>query len=128
MIQPHEIFAGAIVNINTVPIAITGIISPDPSKHVFFKDKWVVITPFSYVHLDKCEPIPLTEKILTEWCGFEKYNECFFKYKNIEGWYLATDGSLTKSLSEYYVRLPHLHHLQRLILALTNQPLKIELK
>jgi len=86
--------------------------------------------------------IPLTEKILTEWCGATVTKNSGF---NADVYYLnGLEISLFKSftsddfaLTSWDIRNPldgktlwieSLHHLQRLILALTNQPLKIELK
>jgi hypothetical protein len=69
-------------------------------------------------------PIPLTEKILTEWCGFHKVEENQYRlgFKLI----VIRDGKFFDYGTS--VELPYLHILQRFILAMNNQPLKITLK
>jgi hypothetical protein len=73
-------------------------------------------------------PIPLTEKILMEWCGCKK--DSFLvgqhQYRIGERLILIRDGKFVDYGSS--VELPYLHIFQRLILALTNQPLKITLE
>jgi hypothetical protein len=81
--------------------------------------------------------IPLTEKILMEWCGFEKQTDSadgigdfsWFSYNGLEinndigGWFIIDPYRALPAM-----RFHTLHHLQMLIQSLTNQPLKIELK
>jgi hypothetical protein len=68
--------------------------------------------------------IPLTEKILMEWCGLRKYSSN--QYRIGDRLIVVRDGKFVDYGSS--VELPYLHIFQRFILALTNQPLKIELK
>jgi hypothetical protein len=81
--------------------------------------------------------IPLTEKILTEWCGFENNKISFGNNEELELDFDGdhynvfynqsnTDGTHEKILM--YIELQFLHHLQMLVFALGNKPLKIELK
>jgi len=132
MLHPHDLFPTAIININGLPNVISGILPPEPQEDKRFSDKWVVITPLSNVPLDECEAIPLTEKILVEWCGFEKCLNglwCPMEYINIRlhesGTYsIYTSGGDTNLASKGILTL---HKLQLLYLALTNEPLKITL-
>lgn len=131
MLQPHELFPGAILeyNIGTVD-----------------KPDWVTTTIDSY-DIGHCESnnadfnlmhrhIPLTEKILVEWCGFEKmfssviHTLCeltidkntsfyFYNWHKEDRQYLSYKGLQIEVLT--------LHHLQLLVFALTQQPLKITL-
>jgi hypothetical protein len=139
MLQQHELFPGAIININGLPTVVSGILPPAP-RDDRFSDKWVVITPLSNVLIDDCRPIPLTEKILTDWCGFEEMyrskmhltlelpindSVCIYYYE----WY-NDDGSIKNKYIEIkgdqQYDIP-LHLLQMLVFALTQQPLKITL-
>jgi len=117
MIQPHELVYGAIFEYNLGD-----------------KDfpKWELRT-LNLDNIRECiecndfhsyRSITLTEKILTEWCGFHKVEENQYRlgFKLI----VIRDGKFFDYGSS--VELPYLHIFQRLILALTNQPLKIELK
>jgi hypothetical protein len=68
--------------------------------------------------------IPLTENILTEWCGCSKNERN--QYRIGDRLIVIRDGKFVDYGSS--VELPYLHIFQRFILALTNQPLKIEIK
>lgn len=76
-----------------------------------------------------CSGIPLTEDWLLKF-GFIKYDEYFFKIKlkkgYSEGWYLGSDNTLVKSISEFMVRYKHVHQLQNLYFALTQTELIIK--
>jgi hypothetical protein len=75
-------------------------------------------------HLDEFSAIPLTEKILMEWCG--AFSVKPNQYRISDRLIVVRDGKFVDYGSS--VELPYLHIFQRFILALTNQPLKIELK
>jgi hypothetical protein len=68
--------------------------------------------------------IPLTEKILTEWCG--AFSVKPNQYRIGDRLIVIRDGKFVDYGSS--VELPYLHIFQRFILALTNEPLKITLK
>jgi len=72
------------------------------------------------------EPIELYDGWLEKF-GFEKYNECFYKIEikrgHSDGWYLSHDNELTKSMSEFFVRLKYVHELQNFWFALTGREL-----
>ena len=120
MIQPHDIIANV-----TILDRITD------------KDK---ITPTVMIGEDivNCEintklfnelyrPIPLTEKILMEWCKYVVSNPYQDRYE-IGNIHIQYNG-FTDTL--WIDGMPHitcLHQLQRLVQSLTNQPLKITLK
>ena len=131
MLQPHELFPGAILeyNIGTVD-----------------KPDWVTTTIDSY-DIGHCESnnadfnlmhrhIPLTEKILVEWCGFEKETDCADGIGDFS-WFSCNGLNINKDIGGWFIIEPHgvlpirrfhtLHHLQLLVLALTQQPLKITL-
>ena len=67
------------------------------------------------------EPIELNNEWLEKF-GFEKYNECFYKIElkrgYSDGWYLSNENELTKSMSEFMIRLKYVHELQNLWFAL----------
>jgi hypothetical protein len=112
MIQPHELQIGSILqdkygNICTVEAIQYNGLSTDKHSGLY----------------NEFSPIPLTEKILTEWCGCNEIGE---HYRIGERLILIRDGKFVDYGSG--VELPYLHIFQRLILALTNQPLKIEIK
>jgi hypothetical protein len=113
MIQPHEIQIGSIIMSNNIHCIVDGIL----------KDGFIS-TDKGSGHLDEFSAIPLTEKILTEWCGFHKVEENQYRlgFKLI----VIRDGKFFDYGTS--VELPYLHILQRFILALTNEPLKITLK
>ena len=75
------------------------------------------------------EPIRLSKEWL-EGFGFEKYNECFYKIQikrgYSDGWYLSKGGDLTKSISEFYVRLRYVHELQNFWFTLTGRELVLK--
>jgi hypothetical protein len=102
-------------------------------------------------HLDEFSAIPLTEKILMEWCGFKSMNDSMGFRLQLDKEiafrvYLANDNDGNEVWShnncDIFQRdssddfhqvclnvIPlYLHQLQMLVLALKNQPLKIELK
>lgn len=78
------------------------------------------------VQYNMIEPIELYEGWLEKF-GFEKYNECFYKIEikrgYSDGWYLSHDNELTKSMSEFFVRLKYVHELQNFWFALTGREL-----
>jgi len=96
-----------------------------------------------YYQLDWCEPIPLTEEILLK-CGFRmgkgKWGNTFSIMESngyvcmfdVEHW---TDTDVNSKYHNYWHtrgllngnKLKHLHQLQNLYFALTNQELNIEL-
>ncbi len=134
MIQPHDLIATVSIlerNINDIwtPTVIT---SWDIHFCETFNDRFN----------DGYRPIPLTEKILTEWCkeSFELDEDMgdIIHYKLIGTRFLIVfnhnDISLNYETTDGYYCLKYwnlgipLHHLQRLILSLTNEPLKITLK
>jgi len=129
MIQPHELFVGAIVSKNGTPYEIKATDIPG-----CVTDNAM----FNFIYWS----IPLTEKILVEWCkeSFELDEDMgdIIHYKLIGTKFLIVfnhnDISLNYETTDGYYCLKYwdlgipLHHFQRLILALTNQPLKITLK
>jgi len=85
------------------------------------KSKW-----FDYAHM--FEPIPLTEEILLK-CGFEKFAQTWYRHK-LSGFEFALSGLI--ATNSYFECFPvdccnHLHQLQNLYFALTNEELNIEL-
>jgi hypothetical protein len=74
--------------------------------------------------LEWFEPIPLTEKILMEWCG--AFSVKPNQYRISDRLIVVRDGKFVDYGSS--VELPYLHIFQRFILVITNEPLKIELK
>ena len=128
MIQPHEpLFKGMIFFIDGIGFV--------ELQYVLPKDKVQVETVFNKkvltCPLPELNAVSLTEKILTEWCGW-KQDDWGINSPNFNDWsYLFfKNGYLELSVSKhgFPLKCNTLHHLQRLILALTNQPLKIELK
>jgi len=136
MIQPHEIMIGSCFN------QVIDEFEPCAPKPIFWNET-------NWYRIGECiefyewfEPIPITEKILVEWCGemFEPEEDegDIIYYKLIGTRFLIVfnhdDISLNYETSDGYYCLKYwdlgipLHHLQMLILALTNQPLKITLK
>ena len=121
MIQPHELFTGAILEYN--------IGTETEPKWAIIKLEWYDIRNISDDEIDfnkSYRPIPLTEQILVEWCGFENNGlECVLdsKFQWNNGVLKYTQGRN----QTVFLPCTHLHLLQRLILALTNQPLKITL-
>ena len=81
-----------------------------------------------YLSIDDIKPIPVTEEILLK-CGFEKDNE-YFSLKNLhynienKRFYIGNDH-VSSGHNDAYIL--HLHQLQNLYFALTNQELEIEL-
>lgn len=79
---------------------------------------------------DSIEPIPLNEEVLLK-CGFEKeFNGCYYDknrfviFKNIHNNVVGLNGSdLYCSKVNGVLHLKHLHQLQNLYFALTNQEL-----
>lgn len=74
------------------------------------------------------EPIELNHSWLIAF-GFEMYNECFYKIelkrRYSDGWFLSHDNELTKSMSEFFVRLKYVHELQNFWFSLTGKELSI---
>ena len=120
MIQPHEIIA----TVSIVEFNIGGTENPDWQPTVLDCQDldWLIRSSddFNLCH----RPILLTEKILTEWCGLRKY--LFNQYRIGDRLIVIRYGKFVDYGSS--VELPYLHILQRFILALTNEPLKITLK
>lgn len=137
MLQPHEIQVGSMIEYNGMVSDIIGITPPKPDKSKRFSDVWVVELGIGVIcRLSDIKAIPLTEKILTDWCGFEKmfssaiHTLCeltidkntsfyFYNWHKEDRQYLSYKGLQIEVLT--------LHHLQLLVLALTQQPLKITL-
>jgi len=119
MIQPHELITGAILeyNIGTTnePEYVPTTIDHYDIGHCELNN-----ADFNIMH----RSIPLTEKILMEWCG--AFSVMPNQYIISDRLIVIRDGKFVDYGSS--VQLPYLHIFQRLILALTNQPLKIELK
>jgi len=136
MIQPHEIIDGAMFEYNCGEIET-------PQWEITTLD-WEDIRTckltneyFNQLH----RPIPLTEKILVEWCGAEERYKEWFNLGILTLGYITRDDIFQMEIliptfnktgmSPYnskIIDIPYLHIFQRLILALTNQPLKIEMK
>ena len=72
------------------------------------------------------EPIELNNEWLVKF-GFEKYNECFYKIElkrgYSDGWYLSNENELTKSMSEFMVRIKYVHELQNFWFSLCGREL-----
>jgi hypothetical protein len=134
MLQPHEIFPGAILEYN-INFGLRGEQFNWQPKSI----NWEAIrdlTDFPAMCKSAYRPIPLTEKIVVEWCGFEKmfssaiHTLCeltidkntsfyFYNWHKEDRQYLSYKGLQIEVLT--------LHHLQLLVFALTQQPLKITL-
>lgn len=92
--------------------------------------------PLASINLKHCKPIPLTEEILLK-CGFKKDVDgglvkndvaVFLDKRFKTNLYLQTnESSLKFTWFGYECNVKHLHQLQNLYFALTNQELKIEL-
>jgi len=129
MIQPHEIIATvSILEYNEGTDK-----SPDwqPSIIDAVDLGWLTKKPEDFNK--KHRPIPLTEKILVEWCGFEKWKDNIFR----KSWGRNGVHFITIFPDELFYfetgnnthrHIETLHHLQMLVQSLTNQPLKITLK
>jgi hypothetical protein len=119
MIQPHELIIGAILeyNIGTInnPEYEPTTIDSYDIGHCELNN-----ADFNLMH----RSIPLTEKILLEWCG--TFSVKPNQYRIGDRLIVIRDGKFVDYGSS--VKLPYLHIFQRFILAITNQPLKIELK
>jgi hypothetical protein len=78
-------------------------------------------------------PIPLTEEWLERF-GFQKNAIGFWQIKNplsrlnqpSDGWYLNSEGELTKSLSEFFIRIKYVHNLQNFWYNLTGSELTLK--
>ena len=132
MIQQHELIATvSILEYNTGTEK-----NPDwsPTTIDAVDLGWLAKKPeeFNRAH----RPIPLTEKILVEWCGFEKETDCADGIGDFS-WFSCNGLNINKDIGGWFIIEPHgvlpirrfhtLHHLQLLVLALTQQPLKITL-
>jgi hypothetical protein len=77
----------------------------------------------------KLEGVAITEEWLLKF-GFEKYNDCFYRFimkrGYSDGWFISKENELTKSISEFMIRVKHVHDLQNLYHSLTNQELQIK--
>ena len=69
-LQPNFLPVGSIISQNNTPLIVMGLIPPEPRIEERFNHKWIVSTCGFNVPLDDCKPIPLTQEILTDWCGF----------------------------------------------------------
>jgi len=127
MIQPKEIMIGSCFNqvIN---------------EHEPCTPKPIIWDETNWYRIGECiefyewfEPIPLTEKILVDWCGFDpndKFN--FFGHfgigTNAKGLYCLIYSSVHCVTIFEDIAFEYLHTLQRFYLDFKNQPLKIEMK
>ena len=82
---------------------------------------------YTNVNQSDLDAIPLTEKILTEWCPEVVSNPYQDRYE-IGNIHIQYNGFTDTLWIDGMPHITYLHQLQMLILALTNQPLKIELK
>ena len=71
------------------------------------------------------DPIPLTEDILLNRCGFYKYPALFYKCKVCIS---IIHGKLYFKFKQENVEIKYLHQLQNLYFALTGNELEINLK
>lgn len=126
MINPTELRKGNVINtfINTTD----GKLHKRGIVHCLHMNTVEVENNETYQY-NMAEPVGLNFTWLNHF-GFEKYNECFwrinFRGKVIDGWYLSNDGDLTKSLSEFMIRIQYVHQLQNLYFALTNTELCLQ--
>ncbi len=136
MIQPHEIQVGSMIEYNGMVSDIIGITPPKPDKSKRFSDVWVVELGIGVIcRLSDIKAIPLTEKILVEWCkDFEHSKEYdkYYKYKHSNIAISFADDKVRIITGNFVCSIaiatnPPLHLLQMLIFALTQQPLKITL-
>ena len=123
MIQPHEIQRFYLYDYCNNVVEVIEL----------FRDGLCTIKNFKtgvrYTNVNQSDlaAIPLSEKILTDWCGFEQEN-------GMMSYELNGIKIVYETLANFYRFYPrtnkilYLHQLQLLYLALTNQPLKIELK
>jgi len=144
MIQPHELVYGAIFEYNLGDKDF-----PEWELRTLNLDNIRECIECNDFH--SYRPIPLTEKILVEWCGFESMNDSMGFRLQLDKEiafrvYLANDNDGNEVWShnncDIFQRdsgddfhqvclniIPlYLHQLQMLIQSLTNQPLKITLK
>jgi len=131
MIQPHELFVGAILEYNIGTEA-----APDwsPTRIDGVDIQWMEgdTEDFNKSH----RSIPLTEKILVDWCkDFEHSKEYdkYYKYKTNNIAISFADNKVRVVTGNFVCSIvvaenPSLHLLQMLVQSLTNQPLKITLK
>jgi hypothetical protein len=141
MIQPHEpLFKGMMFFIHDVGFVKLQYVLPNDKaqfENAFTGD--VMTCPLS-----ELKPIPLTEKILVEWCGFEKESDlsekdatwtykyigmtCVHDERDEIGIFANGGNSFTVLFNGHTLTvILYLHHLQMLVQSLTNQPLKIDI-
>ena len=143
MIQPQFITVGSIVEYNGMISDVVGIIPPRPDKSKRFNNVWVVELGIGVIcPLSDIRPIALTEKILTEWCGFVNKGNDEFMFRDEESRMVLEFTELYLKCgrgvfySNYPVLEPHtcianieyLHQLQHLYSALTQTFLPIQIK
>lgn len=118
MIKPEEIRVGNFFSHNKD--------SSNDEKGLFIwqESDWYAVGE-CLLFLENVDPVPITEERMLM-LGFEKYNDCFFRIGKSEGWMLISDGNLSKSLSEFFVRVNYVHQLQDLFLALTGDNLIVK--
>lgn len=124
MIQPHEIMIGSCFN-----QVIDNFEPCTPKPIIWNETNWYRIGE-CIEFLEWFEPIPITEKILMEWCGFEKWKDNIFRKSwGRNGVHFITifpDGLFYyETGNNTYRNVEPLHHLQMLVQSLSNQPLKI---
>jgi len=75
----------------------------------------------------RIEPIPLTEEILVNWCGFDRKIGYGFVNNRIHGNFFKSIDETYFTYTYYNVRIKinHLHQLQNLYFALTGEELPI---
>ena len=155
-LTPEFLPVGSIVEYNynnefgKMPVVIYGTQPPMPRKEPRFDGKWLVDiwvdgTTYITAPLDDCKPIPLTEKILTDWCGFVIENEltekdatwtlkyigftCVHDERDEIGIFANGGNSFTVLFNEQTLTvITHLHQLQHLYSALTQTVLPIQIK
>lgn len=119
--QANELRIGNIVEWNRKPFKVCSI-----SMDIVENELWS--KPLQEIH-----PIPLTEEILTEWCGYKREVEDFFvNDANADcSVYLFASSScrLAVGYDEYAIGeiIEYLHQLQNLYFALSGEELQIKL-
>jgi len=152
-LTPEFLPVGSIVEYNynnefgKMPVVIYGTYPPTPQKEPRLDGKWLVDiwvdgTTYITAPIDDISPIPLTEKILTDWCGAGKlsgkHDEFGIVFEN-DGVLLEFGEMLNDGRAVFYYNLPdttlfkcivsihYLHELQ-LICAALKLALPIQIK